>query len=75
MLYFIIILVEMWLVELKFLVFCYAQIVPFLVKKWSKLCHFWHKMTQNERLSEFSPNYVRPFPNFVFNIIYNTLEL
>ena len=48
---------------------------PVFVHKWSKLCHFWPKMTQNERLSDFSPNYVLLFPNFAFNIICNTLEL
>ena len=33
------------------------------------------KMAQNECLSDFSPNYVLPFPNIVFNIISNTLKL
>ena len=45
------------------------------VQKWSKLCHFWPKMTQNERLSDFLPNYDLPFPNCVYNLICNTLEL
>ena len=38
------------------------------VQKWSKSCHFWPKMTQNERLSDISPNYVLPFPNFLYLI-------
>ena len=65
-LYFIIILDEIWLVELKleFVTFCHTQIGPFFVQKWSKSCHFWPKMTENERLSDASPNYVLPFPNF-----------
>ena len=44
---------------------------PVFVQK----CHFWPKMTQNGRLSDFSPNYVITFPNFVFNTICNTLKL
>ena len=73
---FIIILVEIWLVELnlKFVAFCHTQIGPFL-SKMVKMMSFWLKMTQNERLSDFSPNYVVPFPNFVYNLICNTLEL
>ena len=68
-LYFIIISVEIRLVELKlkFVAFCYAEIGPFFLQKWTKLCHFWPKMTKNERLSDFYPNYVLPFPNFVYN--------
>ena len=42
--------------------------------KMVKIMSFWPKMTQNERLSDFSPNYVLPFPNFV-NLICGTLEL
>ena len=32
--------------------------------KCSKSCHFCPKMTQNQSLSDVSPNYVLPFPNF-----------
>ena len=45
------------------------------VQKCLKSCHFWPKMTQNQSLSDFSPNYVLPFTNFIFNIICNTLDL
>ena len=53
-----------------------CDLLPFSnwTEKWSKSCHFWPKMTQNERISDVSANYVLPFPNFVFNIICNTLE-
>ena len=61
-LYFII-LFDIWLVELKlkFVAFCHTQIGPFLAQKWSKLCCFWPKMTQNERLSDILSNYILPF--------------
>ena len=74
-LYFIIILVEIRLVEMKFKLMTFYSNWPVFVQKWSKLCHFWTKMTKNEHLSEFSPYYVLPFSNFVYNLIYNTLEL
>ena len=63
---FIMILVEIWLVEskLEFVTVRHTQIGPFFVQKLSKSCHFWPKITQNERLSDVSPNYVLPFPNF-----------
>ena len=42
---------------------------------WPVFSHFWPEMTQNMRLSDFSPNYVLTFPNFVYNSICYTLEL
>ena len=64
--YFIMILVEIWLVEskLEFVTVCHTQIGPFFVQKFSKSCHFWPKMTQNGRLSDVLSNYVLMFPNF-----------
>ena len=41
--------------------------------KMIKIMSFWPKMAEIECLLDFSPNYVLPFPNFVFNIIFNTL--
>ena len=43
----------------------YTNLTVFVQKR-SKSCHFWPKMTQNERLSDISPDYVLPFPNFWF---------
>ena len=59
-----IILVEMPLVELKlkFASFYNTQMGPLFVQKWSKWCHFWPKMAQSERLSDFSPNHCESDP-------------
>ena len=46
----------------------------FFVQKWSKSCHFWPKMNQNEHLSDVSPIIMSyRFLIFIFNIICNTL--
>ena len=50
--YFVIILVEFWLVELKYVAFCHTHIGPFY-QKMVKIKSFVHKMIQNELLSDF----------------------
>ena len=46
--------------------------LPVFTQKLSKLCHFCPKIS--ERVSNFSPNYVLPFPNFVYNLICNMIK-
>ena len=42
---------------------------PDFDQKWSKMGHFGPKMAENHGFSNFLPNYLLLFPNFVFKVI------